>query len=414
MLSNKIHLKKWHLVSLYATTLFVGISFATSYLIDGKSQTAFPEDGVLDVGVVTTQYNRKKEYEDLQKYLQSQLIEELDREVTVKLHSIDWTKKDAFTEAKQKLKAQEWDLVFANGALVSTAAAIDYNYQPVARMFPQVPQIESVLFVRADSPIKNLADLNANTKLALGEVNFAAGFTMPIYKLKGERIHLDFGNTPEEIIEKVVISGEADVGAGVYQRFNNKRSKELNNKVRIIYRDRGIPLSSVFVSPQFTQEQVDLVQQILVNAPPEIKQQARYGEGNTINYQEFKKIQNKVDKLLKCSDWTQKPARLWCDGEETPISPVSYPPGSIVGKVFADINEDSETITFKLQGKDGINYKIILPTKIWQEDPQLPASSTEIYGKTLQISEDVEKTEKLGITELKITKTGQITIIWGQ
>lgn len=393
--------KKWLLATLGALVAMTGLAIGTRDWspLTAQSNTLQVQspifgDGVLDLGVVTTTYNPSEAYIPLVKHLESELSKQLERKVTIKLHTIDWQETEFLEQAKTELKKKNWDLVFANGALVSASAAIDNDYQFVARMFPQVPQLESVLFVRADSPISSIKDLSTQTKIALGELNYATGFTMPVYDLYGKKVSLDLNNNPTEIIKKVT-SRQADVGAAPYQIIAN--NPDLQKQFRVIHRSRGIPLPGVFLSPNLNQQEQDFVKAVLLNAPEKLQAQAQYGESEVVNYQHFNGIKNKVEEFLGCGDLTQNPVQLWC-------------PEAIVGQIKEYNVYSSETFALKLQTQDGQFYRLVLPRVILKQDADLPSSLPGFYGKTIVVSQEVMQKQNGTVKELIVSQPGQLIV----
>ena len=398
---KKSRRKNWLLVGLGTLGAIAALGIGARNWFPTTAQSPTPQvqspvfgDGVLDLGVVTTKYNPKQVYFALAEHLETELSEKLNQEVTVRLHTIDWQETESLEKAKRELKQQSWDVVFANGALVSASAAIDHNYQFVAQMFPKFPQFESALFVKTDSSISSLADVNVNTKVALGEVNSAAGFTMPVYDLYGKKLQLDINNSLENILKKVT-SGESAVGAAPYPMVAG--NPDLEKKFKVIHRSRGIPLPGVFLAPELREDERDLVKNSLLNAPEDLQAKAQYSASEVVNYEYFNGINNKVEAFLGCGDLSQSPVQLWC-------------PDAIIGQVKEYSSYSPEITHLKLQSKDGQFYRLILPQQVFKQDPSLPSSLPGFYGKEVVVSEEVEKQTEGDLTKLIITQPGQLII----
>ena len=115
-----------------------------------------------------------------------------------------------YQEAKNKLATKQWDIAFTLSPMISVAAQ-DNGYHWAARMFANYPPYyQSALFVKANSPIRSLADLSPSTKIALGDFNSASSFYMPSYDLYGKTLLVDMGYRGDDIRE-MVSSGQADV-----------------------------------------------------------------------------------------------------------------------------------------------------------------------------------------------------------
>ncbi|MGB3508080.1 MAG: protein kinase [Microcoleaceae cyanobacterium] len=400
--------KKWFLGGL-GIAAFVG-AIAITFLTNKSTETKLEEikipawggDEILTVGLLTASWRPLEKYQGFTEYLTAEVSQKLGREVRVEIDAIEY-QKEASEQVNQQMKQKKWDIAFTVSPMISVLAE-DNNYIFAARMFPDTPQFESSLFVRIDSSIKSLADIKSETKIALGDFNSPVNFYMPIYDLYGKILAVDLGNKSEEIRGKVV-SGEADIGVGVYSVLIRR---EMQQKFRIITRSRGIPLSGVYISPSLSKQEQNLVAKILLNAPENIKEDAAYGAGNQVDYQEFSKITKRVDEIINCVDWKRNPVRLFCDNSNLVGNSNSREP-IIEGKVNGFTIVDSKTNYLTLQGNDGQAYRVVLPEKILEEYPKL-SSVSELNLKTIQVV-DVEPVATGSILELKITQRKQIKIL---
>ncbi len=373
-------------------TLSVIVSVLGSWFTAQGGKTPWGGDNMLTVGVLASEYNSPEKYSPLVAQLKSELG------VNVKLDIIESEDKDAIKNSKTKIKAKEWDIAFATAPLTS-ATASQNNYLFAARMFPNAPQYETAIFVRKDSPITSLDDLKANTKIALGEFDSAAFFYMPVYDLYGKILRVNVGNSLNTIVQKVK-SGEVDVGAGVYGLI------EKDPDLRVINQSRGIPLSGVYLSPELSHQEKRLVKNALLNAPSDIQKDAAYGEGKEIDYTQFIGITRRVDEILGCTDFTQEVIKFYCENSPASPSPSNLP--KIAGKVNGFQINDKDTNSLTLQGQDGEVYRVILPTAILNQDPNLP-SLPGLNFKNVEVI-GVEPIPANGTMELPITNSGQVKI----
>ena len=351
-------------------------------------------DGSLTVGVLTTPYNPETDYAALEEHLETKLGENVD----VQIDSVALSGDDAFTQVRNRIVEKQWDVAFTTSPMMSVAA-INNDYQFAARMFPQASKFESVLFVRQDSPIQGISDLTPDIKLALGDFNSASGFYIPVYDLYGKTLQVDLGNADTQSTIEKVKSGQIDVGSGAYQIVEN------DDQLRAISRSRSIPLSGVYLSPDLSNVERDVISQALVNAPDEVKNSAKYGEGEEPDYQYFIGITNRVDEVLGCVDWQKQPVQLFCETVATASAPTQS--NSISGQVNG-YQVDGETINFILNGGDGKVYRVLVPRTLLDRIPNgvpLPG----LHGKTFQIV-DVTPQDNRGTLELNVMTVEQLKI----
>ena len=400
--------KKWLLGGL-GVAAFVGaiaITFFTNKSTETKEKevkvSTFGGDKVLTIGVLTASWRPLEKYQNFQAYLAAEVSQKLGAEVKVEIDDVEY-QKEGSEQVRQEMKQKNWDIVFTVSPTISVLAE-DNNYIFVARMFPDTPQLESTLFVRADSSIRSLADIKSETKIALGDFNSPVSFYMPIYDLYGKTLVVDLGNQSQEIRDKVA-SGEVDVGVGLYMVLMRP---EMQQNFRIITRSRGIPLSGVYISPSLSKKEQNLVARILLNAPKNIKEEAAYGAGNQVDYQEFSKITKRVDEIINCVDWKRNPVRLFCDNSNL-VGNSNSSNLIIEGKVNGFSIADNNTNHLILQGNDGQVYRVVLPDQILDEKNQI-SSLSELNLKTIQVI-DVKPVATNGTLELEIIQKEQIKIL---
>ncbi|MBE9041572.1 PhnD/SsuA/transferrin family substrate-binding protein [Oscillatoriales cyanobacterium LEGE 11467] len=360
--------------------------------VSADTSTLF-QDGSLTVGVLTTPYNLETDYVALEQHLEAEFGENVD----VRIDSVALSGNDGFAQVRNQIVQKQWDVAFTTSPMMSVAA-INNDYQFAARMFPQASQFESVLFVRKDSPIQGISDLTPDIKLALGDFNSAAAFYIPVYDLYGKTLQVDLGNTNTQSTIEKVKSGQIDVGSGAYQIVEN------DDSLRAISRSRSIPLSGVYLSPDLSDLEREAISRSLENAPDDVKNSAKYGEGEEPDYQYFIGITNRVDEVLGCVDWQQQPVQLFCENTATQ----SIPTGTTISGQVNGYQVEGETINFILNGEDGTVYRVIVPRTLLDRIPNgvpLPG----LHGKTFQIV-GIEPQDNRGTLELTVTTAEQLQI----
>jgi ABC-type phosphate/phosphonate transport system substrate-binding protein len=250
------------------------------------------------------------DYRDLQSYLRENLVPEnyidylMGKQIGI---SIDGDRSLSYQDVKNRIANKKWDIAFARSPMISRFAQ-KQSYSYLAAMFPSSPNYKSGIFVRADSPIKSIDDINSSTVVALGYFESASSFYMPAYDLYGKTFSLARKNSSSP--KKMVKVGEAEVGAGAIG--DSIQDKDLT--IRIIHMSRDIPGSGVYLSPQLATE-YQKIKQVLLSAPEKIRsdKKANYGDTPESNYQEFDKITERVDSLIECVDFKKNPVKLFCD-----------------------------------------------------------------------------------------------------
>jgi len=233
----------------------------------------------LIIGVVSPSPN--EDYNALAAYLQKKLG---------RLVKID--KDTPFEEIPDRIAHKKWDIAFTRSPIFSIDAESNH-YLGVARMFPdEPPYYRAALYVRFDSQIQSIADIDSHTTIALGNRESAPTFYLPIYALYGKSLRVGTEYRPSNVIE-LVKAGKVDIGAGRYDVVKD------DPNLRIIYISKAIPGAGVYLSPLLVSEQQQL-KETLLNAPPEIQAKADYGKGQIPQYNELKKIISKTNKFINC------------------------------------------------------------------------------------------------------------------
>ena len=355
-----------------------------------ENEPSFGGDHTLNVGVLTTQYNPEENYQAVAKALETDLSKAYGTPVQVELDVVDIKEAESISKSREKVANQEWDLAFATAPLTS-ASAEENGYKFAARMFPKVPQFESALFVRKDSPIQSLADLTADTVIALGQFDSASSFYMPFYDLYGKAMRVNLGNVNNEEIINKVTSGEADLGAGAYTIIAR------NPELRVITQSRAIPISGVYLSPQLSESEQNNVTKALLSAPSDIQEQAKYGEGNPFDYSQFLGIVKRVDEIKICADWQEtKPVTFYCAG--------------VVGQVNGFARLSGSEVQFTVQGRDGQVYQANVPQGVLDQVAYSGYQPESLKGQTIQI-QGVQAESNQGTPQLLITAPEQLKIL---
>lgn len=306
-----------------------------------------------------------------------------------------------YQDAKNQIAQQNWDLVFAYSPMNSMAAH-DNNYQWIARMFPDFPAFyQSVLYVRADSPINSIADLNSSHTIALNNFGSASGFYRPIYDLYGKTLRVVMQRGGGQVKE-LVLSGGADIGAGPLTVAEN------DPELKIIHVSTDIPGSGLYLSPRISPSDRERLTQILLSAPDEIRDQregANYGEGVEPNWQEFRRISLRVEELIQCRTFQEDPVPLFCP-EDPPQLSIEGSTGTIKGFQFVD----ADTVRLNFFDAENQMHHLIAPVTMLSGVPngQTPAT---LNNKTVILSNDlVFENSANGVPTASLESANQIVV----
>jgi ABC-type phosphate/phosphonate transport system substrate-binding protein len=270
----------------------------------------------------------------------------------------------SYQQARDQISAKHWDLVFTLSPMLSYAAQ-KRGYHFVGRMFPKNLVYQSVIFVRKDSQIQSLADLGSKTRIALGGFNSASSFYMPAYDLAGKELTVDMGHRGPQIKE-MVRNGQADAGAGAYGDL----IKPENQDLRIIHQSRDIPGSAVYLSPNIDDADVAILTQVLLEAPQSIRDEkhANYGAGSPADYTKFIEIAEKVEELLRCSNFNQQPVRFFCPTGAI-VSPSLTNTSTIYGEVNGWSKPTAETVLLTVIDNQSNTYHVQISQSLLQVIP---------------------------------------------
>lgn len=345
----------------------------------------------LKIGIL----GKPKNYNELESHLRSQFGNNI--QIT-----IDGDSSISYTEARNRIIRKEWDIAFTLSPMLSVAAK-DNGYTHAAQMFPDNPlYYQAALFVKYNSSIKSFNDLKPSHNIALGDFNSASSFYMPAYDLFGKTLRVDEGHSSQNIVT-MVETGKADVGAAALSRIEN------NKGLRIIHLSRKIPGSGVYLSPNLSESDREVIKKALLDVPSNIQRQANYGAGEEPDYSTFVKLSQKSEEVLKCADFQSNPVNFYCTTSASSQNVSGQNADStIVGKINGWSKQDSETEKFRLSAGGKI-YLLLISR---QTLSQIPGASNPIalQKKDVKVSGVVPKQLDTNTFEVKITQPEQLTI----
>lgn len=387
----------------YFKKLLSGGLFLVIYILMTACEPPFNPESTLTIGFVETQKYPKENYEQLKVYMESELRKQYGDAVQVKLDSL---KVESIKEVEEKIKSKKWDIAFTFNPMYSIVAK-DNNYEFAARMFPEQTNgyFNIVFFVKSKSPIKDVKDIQSGSTIALGEEDSAPLFVLPLYDLYGKDVRITKGNTAKNIIDKVR-SEEADAGVGITEVVIKQE-----NDLKILKTSRVIPVAGVYISPGIEKpEDREVIKKILNNARQDIKNKSRFTTGEELNYENLKKIADRVNEITKCVDWTVTLVKVYCpqgqsSSNPSPVNPLGRIDGVVNGVA---LNTWSGTIALTLQEDQKKIYRVVLNTKLLDKIPNAP-SQKQLNQKRIRVK-NVEPTPgQGGLEELQITKPEQLT-----
>ena len=275
----------------------------------------------------------------------------------------------SYEEAKNRIGNRQWDIAFATSPMLSIFAKNE-GYTHIAKMFPGSDGYNAGLFVRQDSPLQSIDDVNASVRVGFGSFSSASSFYMPVYDLYGKTLTANVGNRGEAIIE-MVKSGELDVGSAAIGDSVRPNDPEL----RIIHVSRTIPTSGVYASPNLSNSDQTNLRQLMLNAPEEIQTRANYEYGEEPDYTNFSQIVERVEEILVCADFTRNPVFVGCSSDI-----------QILEGVINGVSMQGNNSLLKLTAGGEI-YNLSLPVELGQEifgSDRL----VDIQGKAVQVRTD--------------------------
>jgi ABC-type phosphate/phosphonate transport system substrate-binding protein len=304
--------------------------------------------------------------------------------------------KTSYQETKEKIRSQEWDIIFALSPVLSLYAK-ENGYTWVATMFPGSDTYRAGLFVRKDSSIQSVDDINSNTSIALGSIaDSASSFFIPVYDLFGKRLRVFPGNRGAEII-RMVETGQVDIGAAA---ISDNRIRE-NQNLRIILASREIPGSGVYISPSLSESDQRIIKREMLLAPVEIQKDFNYAAGNEHDYTEFKKIMSRVEEILICSDFNVEVVTLYCPDRI-----------QLIQSRVSSWRADSDGYWFSTNdSSDGrISHSIFMEDRILQEVLN-EGNPDSLLGKEIQVKAPVLRENEGSRSVIRISQSSQVSIL---
>lgn len=277
-----------------------------------------------------------------------------------------------YEQIPNRIVQKDWDIAFTRSPLFSIIAE-DNRYTGVGLMFPEVgAYYRAALYVRKDSEIQSIDDLNSTTTIALGNAESAPTFHLPIYALYGKSLRVGIGYRPSEAI-KLVKAGKIDVGAGRYDAV--KEDPDL----RIIYVSKAIPSAGVYLSPSLANSE-NRIRDALINAPSDIRAKAKYSDLKIPNYDQLRQIVARTESILGCPGFNinafnlNKPVNLFC--RQTQSSNI------IQGQITEYKVVTSGNIEFKVVTPSNQIYLVFVSRQILN---QIPINPVDTIDKFVQL-----------------------------
>lgn len=304
-----------------------------------------------------------------------------------------------FPEIRDRLDRKDWDIAFTGSPVLSIAAE-DNNYTGVAVMYPDQPlYYRAALYVRANSTIKSIADIQPNTTIALGSSASAPTFLIPIYALYGKTLKIGRGYHPREAIN-LVKTGKIDIGAGRYTTIKD------NPALRVIYISKPIPGVGVYLSPRLLNLDRELIRIAMLDANSEIKAKAQYTAGRIPNYSELRKIVARAEEVSACLNSTQNyfnwqvPVKLFCQ-ERSLI-------GSVIrGQVQEYRISTPGNIELRILAEDNRNYIVSTSTEVLA---QTSIQTQDLVDRTIQITAGSPRKIGDNLWTIDIKRPQQVTL----
>ncbi|WP_009632439.1 phosphate/phosphite/phosphonate ABC transporter substrate-binding protein [Synechocystis sp. PCC 7509] len=332
---------------------------------------------------------KEEDYSTLATYLQKQL--------NIKLE-ID--RDTPYGQNSQRIASKEWDIAFTRSPIFSIVAE-DNNYFGIATMYPDRPlYYRAALYVRADSEIESIADINSTTTIALGSPESAPTFHLPIYTLYGKSLKIGTGYSPTET-KKLVKLGNVDIGSSRYDVIKN------DSQLRIIHLSKAIPGAGVYLSPKLSKEDRNKLNNILLNAPAEIRTRANYGDTKIPDYSELKKIVFRTESIISCPEFKlsslnlKKTVDVFCKRQ-------NQPQNTIQGQVTEYTVSTSKSIEFKVVTPANKVFRVIVSRQTLN---QIPINPIDAVDEFIQIKNVAPKRLEDGSWQVTVTEPNQLALV---
>jgi len=384
----------WRFVGIPLVLIF--LSLPIKYILEFQGSPKL-QTKTLTIG---TLYNAEVQ-DDLVKHLETTLIpaDFLDYIQGKKIDvTVEGSDEISYREVRKHIDSQNWDIVFATSPVLSIYAK-DNGYKWIAAMFPGSQTYRSGLFVRADSPIQSIEDIQPTTLIALGEfAESASSFFVPIYDLYGKRLSVSTGHRGSKIVE-MVKNDQANIGSAAVSDNRISGEKDL----RLISQSREIPGSGVYVSSRLSPPDQEVIQQAMSKSPDEIKEKSNYDVGEEPDYTQFRILIQRVDEILICSDFSKNPVDLYC--------PEGFEAQVVEGEINGWKSKDNGFILNIKDTTDGsIQHQVYLSREILHEVFSIN-NPILIVGKVIQTQTPKSTTTIDEYPLIVIKNSSQINIL---
>ncbi len=332
---------------------------------------------------------KAEDYSALKAYLQKQLNikVEVDRDTPYQQNS-------------QRIASKNWDIAFTRSPTFSIVAQ-DSSYFGIATMFPDRPlYYRAALYVRADSYIQSIADINSSTTIALGSPESAPTFHLPIYTLYGKSLRIGTGYSPAKSRE-LVKSRQVYIAASRYDVIKD------DSQLRIIHIGKAIPGAGVYLSPKLSSDDRQRISEILLNAPSEVRTKANYAAGKIPNYDELRKIISRTESILSCPEFRlnslslERTVNVFCKKQ-------NQKQNVIQGQVTEYTVLTSENIEFKVVTPANAVYKVMVSRQTLN---QIPINPIDAVDESVQIKNVEPKKLGDGSWQVIVTEPNQLALL---
>jgi phosphonate transport system substrate-binding protein len=196
-------------------------------------------------------------------------------------------------QAVAQVERKTWEIVFAPPGLAAIAIASS-QYKPIFSMEGISSTQRSLILVREDKPYQKIGDL-ANQVIALGKNGSAAAFYVPLYDLYGMTLSQIKSAPTPKIALTWLSDGTVEAAAMSEQDYETLRREFPKTKFRILHTSRWIPAGVVLASPNLDRNLLNVIQQSMREAPPDVVADAGYVPAAVVpNYEQFIKLVAKV------------------------------------------------------------------------------------------------------------------------
>jgi ABC-type phosphate/phosphonate transport system substrate-binding protein len=304
-----------------------------------------------------------------------------------------------YRQNSQRIANKEWDIAFTRSPIFSIVAE-DNNYFGIATMYPDNPYYRAALYVRADSDIQSIADINSTTTIALGSPESAPTFHLPIYTLYGKSLRIGTGYSPTKARE-LVKSGEVDIASSRYDLIKD------DSELRIIHISKAIPGAGVYLSPKLSKDDREKINNILLNAPAEIRVKANYGAEKIPDYDELRKIIFRTESILSCLEFKanslslEKTVNVFCKEQ-------NQQQNTIQGQVTEYTVSSSENVELKVVTPGKAIYIVMVSRQTLNQIPINPIDAVE---ESVQLKNVVPKRLSDGSWQVVINEPNQLALL---